>query len=260
MNRKNIAFLLVLVSVFALFEPLGVHAFFQNKPTSAAAEATVRVRPLGPVLPGRDVVLSFELESSGSVNVVCFTLDFNPAVFTYRSSQLGSDKTATANLAVNAEQTAKGKFGLLVDSLGAFEKGTKQVVTAVFSVAKDARPGPNTFSFSATPTQQGVATVDGRMLKADYVAATVDVGERKGAIVGRILDQDLKGSVHAVVVLKSATGEEKTYRTTSFGTFLFDGIADGTYVIHAKSRNYSFAPINVEHKGVFTALEFVEAT
>lgn len=261
MKRKTKAILVLIAATLLSLEPYHAYGFLQNTAAnSKPVEATVRVRALTPVIPGRDVILSLELLSSGTVNVVCFTLNFDPAVFTYRSSQLGADKTATANLAVNTEQTASGKFGLLVDSLGPFGKGTSQIATAVFAVAKDAKPGAYNFFFNETPTKLGVASTDGRMLNAEYETGVIRVSEKKGAVVGRVLDQELRGSRQASVVLKSENGAEKAYRTTSFGTFIFDDMPDGNYVIEIKSRNYSFAPINIKHKGVFTAVEFVEAT
>jgi len=263
MRQKKIALSLLVISIFFNVDAYHIRAAFQNnapKASTEKAEATMRARALTPVVPGRDMTLAFELVSDGKVNAVSFTINFDPTVFKYVSSALGADKPEAAHLAVNAEQTAKGKFGLLVDAIKPFEKGTRQVVTAVFRVADDARPGSHSFTFSPTPTQQGTAATDGRMLKTDYQTAVINIGERKSAIVGRVLDMDWRGLRHAKVVLKKPDGTEKVYLTGTFGTFLFEDLAEGSYTIVVNSRNYSFTPQVVEAKGPFTELRFIEAT
>ena len=239
------------------------NAYFQNSNRTSAktkSDARISVKPIGLVSPGRETAMSFELESNGKVNVISFTVNFDPSVFKYVSSSLGSDHPETANLAVNAEQTAKGKFGILVDSAKPFEKGKKQILTAVFKVAPDARPGSYDFSFSAVPTRQGVATTDLEMLKTNYETGSIQVGSPRKAIVGRVLDQEMKGVRHAKIVLKSPDGREKIYVSGSFGYFIFDDLKDGVYTISVSDKNYSFAPRIVEVKETFNIVDFVEAT
>lgn len=255
----RIAALFVVLGSFFCVDSRPAFSFFQaQKPAGSEYEATIRIKPLGPVVPGREAVFAFELVAAGQVVATSFTLNFDPAAFKYVSSSLGTDRPETVNLAVNDQQTAKGKFGLLIDSRFPYSKGTKQIATIVFAVAPDAKPGDYSFFFNDTPAKQGVAAVDGKMLKTDYQAATIKIGERKKAIVGRVLRADGRGSWHATVSLRLADGSERTYRTGSFGAFIFEGLPDGDYTIIAKSRRHPLESQKITAQNAFTEVNFVE--
>ncbi len=257
------SFVVALLAVSMLF---GTHfqpafGFLQNTKTpSEGAEATIRVKALGPVIPGREAIFAVELVSAGNVVAASFTLNFDPAAFKYVSSSLGVDRPETVNLAVNDQQTSKGKFGMLVDSRVAYEKGTRQIAKVIFAVSPEARSGDYQFFFNDNPAKQGVAAVDGQMLKTDYQTATIKIAEKKSAIVGRVLDQDLRGVRHSTVVLRLPDGTERSYRTGTFGAFLFEDLAEGTYTIEVRNKRYSFGAHSLEAKGAFSVRDFVEAT
>lgn len=254
-----IAFLAVIALLAVSSHP--VFGFLQNsKVAGDAAEATIRLKALGPVIPGREAIFAVELVSAGNVVAASFTLNFDPAAFKYVSSSLGVDRPETVNLAVNDQQTSKGKFGMLVDSRVAYEKGTRQIAKVIFAVSPEARPGDYQFFFNDNPAKQGVAAVDGQMLKTDYQTATIKIAEKKSAIVGRVLDQDLRGVRHSTVVLRLPDGTERSYRTGTFGAFLFEDLAEGTYTIEVRNKRYSFGAQSLEAKGAFSVRDFVEAT
>jgi Carboxypeptidase regulatory-like domain/Cohesin domain len=259
-KHKSISVAILAVITFFSTDPKAVFAFLQNsKPAGSGTEATIRVKALSPVVPGRDAIFAIELVSAGKVVATSFTLNFDAAAFKYVSSSLGADRPETVNLSVNDQQTSKGKFGMLVDSRVAYEKGTRQIAKIVFAVSPEARSGDYQFFFNDTPARQGVAAIDGQMLKTDYETATVKIAEKKNAIVGRVFDQDLRGVRHSTVVLKLPDGSERTYRTGSFGAFIFDDLAEGTYTIEVRNKSYTFAAQSVEAKGAFSVRDFVEA-
>lgn len=63
------------------------------------------------------------------------------------------------------------------------------------------------------------------------------------SISGKVLTNEGRGLVNAIVILTDSQGAIRTARTTSFGSFRFNELESGqTYIIGVKSKQYSFVP------------------
>ena len=63
------------------------------------------------------------------------------------------------------------------------------------------------------------------------------------SISGKVLTNEGRGLVNAIVILTDSQGAIRTARTSSFGSFRFDELESGqTYVISVKSKQYIFVP------------------
>ncbi|MEQ1605121.1 MAG: cohesin domain-containing protein [Pyrinomonadaceae bacterium] len=136
--------------------------------------ATIRARNVKATA-GREVTLEIELESKEDITVMVFSLDFDPAVFTYVSSKLSPGVPKAAVLTVNAEQTAAGKFGALIDSSTAFTIGKKAIMTVVFRVAADAPARDYQINFSSKPARQSTSNIKTQLVDTKFEPATVSV-------------------------------------------------------------------------------------
>lgn len=141
----------------------------QNAPT-----ATIRALDMKATA-GRDISLQIELESKEDISVMIFSLDFDPSAFTYVSSKLNPGAPKSAVLTVNAEQTAAGKLGALIDSSTAFASGKKAVMTVVFHVAPNAPAQNYNFNFTSRPAKQSVSTVKTQLVNTKFEPATVRI-------------------------------------------------------------------------------------
>lgn len=143
-----------------------------NAPTATIIAKSVKATA------GRDVTVEIELESKGDITVMVFSLDFDPNVFTYVSSKISSAAPKEAVLTVNAEQTAVGKFGAIIDSSAAFGMGKKPAMTVVFHVAPKAPAGDYPINFSSKPARQSVSTIKTQLVDTKFESATVHVAAR----------------------------------------------------------------------------------
>lgn len=141
----------------------------QNVPT-----ATIRARNVTATA-GREVTLELDLDSNDDVTVMVFSLEFDPAVFTYVSSKISPGTPKSAVLTVNAEQTAAGRLGAMLDSAEAFAAGRKPVMTVTFRVAADAPVRDHQIIFSSKPARQSVSTIKTQLVNTTFEPATVRV-------------------------------------------------------------------------------------
>lgn len=141
----------------------------ENVPT-----ATIRARN-ATATAGREVTLELDLESKYDITVMVFSLEFDPAVFTYVSSKISPGTPKSAVLTVNAEQTATGKLGAMLDSAEAFTVGRKPIMTVTFRVAADAPARDHQIIFSSKPARQSVSTIKTQLVNTTFEPATVRV-------------------------------------------------------------------------------------
>ncbi len=77
-------------------------------------------------------------------------------------------------------------------------------------------------------------------------------------ISGQVLDPDRNGVSNAVVTVEGTNGSRITTRTSSFGYFVFEGVAAGnSYVISVGSKRFSFEPRVVSVTDDVFGLEFI---
>jgi len=63
------------------------------------------------------------------------------------------------------------------------------------------------------------------------------------SISGKVLTNEGRGLVNAIVILTDSQGATRTARTSSFGSFRFGELESGqTYIISVNSKQYSFVP------------------
>ena len=170
----------------AAFEPTAANKYvvppspaISNAQTATPADpnaptATIRAKSVKAIA-GRDVTVEIEIASKGDITVMVFSLDFDPNVFTYVSSKISSAAPKEAVLTVNAEQTAAGKFGAIIDSSVAFGVGKKSAMTVVFHVAPDAPARDYPINFSSKPARQSVSTIKTQLVDTKFESATVHV-------------------------------------------------------------------------------------
>lgn len=126
-----------------------------------------------------------------------------------------------------------------MDSVNAFEAGSRQVMTVTFRVAPNAPFGTYPITFSGSPTSQSVSTNLGVLVAASYVTGSFVVSESPGTststISGKVLTPEGAGLRNAVVRLLAADGTTRTATTSSFGSYTFESVpnAPGLYVSHA---------------------------
>ncbi len=124
--------------------------------------------------PGQSLTVALELNSQGDENAIGFSLNFNPALLSYQSSNLGNGVPAGAAFFINANAAASGRIGfaLALPAEQKFQAGTRQVFTMIFNVANNAS-GNSTLSFGDDPARRDVADINGNSVTCNFRAGTV---------------------------------------------------------------------------------------
>lgn len=139
-----------------------------------APTATIRARN-AKATAGREVTVELELESKEDITVMVFSLNFDPKVFTYVSSKISPGTPESAVLTVNAEQTAEGRFGAMLDAAGAFAGAKKPIMTVVFRVAPETAAGDYQIAFGPKPARQSTSNIKTQLVDTKFEPATVRV-------------------------------------------------------------------------------------
>ncbi len=127
---------------------------------------------------GSEVTVDLELESKEDIGAMVFTLDFDPAVFTYVSSTLSPKAPKSAVLTLNDKQTGSGKLGALMDSTVPFSQGKNTVMSVVFKISSDAPARDHQFSFSSKPAIQSVSNIKTGLVETKFIPGNVRVTSR----------------------------------------------------------------------------------
>ncbi|MEO5801893.1 MAG: immunoglobulin domain-containing protein, partial [Verrucomicrobiota bacterium] len=136
--------------------------------------STVRVINTSAVS-GGNFVLPIELTALGNENTLGFSLSFDPAIFTYTGSSLGSGLSAT--LISNTNQLGTGKLGLGV-ALSAnqtFTAGTQQLVQVSFKVAPVTNALGTSINFGDQPTVRQVSDAGANVLWSSFIGGIVSI-------------------------------------------------------------------------------------
>ncbi|MFT3743767.1 MAG: cohesin domain-containing protein [Pyrinomonadaceae bacterium] len=139
-----------------------------------APTATIRARNTKATA-GREVTVELELDSKEDITVMVFSLDFDPKVFTYMSSKISPGTPQSAVLSVNAEQTAEGRFGAMLDAAAAFAGSKKPIMTVVFRVAAETAAGDYQIAFGTKPARQSTSNIKTQLVDTKFEPATIRV-------------------------------------------------------------------------------------
>ncbi|MGH9768188.1 MAG: kelch repeat-containing protein, partial [Blastocatellia bacterium] len=129
-------------------------------------------------MPGGAVSVPIELVSTGGVNALGFSLNFDPAVLTNSQAAVGGD-AAGATLNPNPSQVAQGRLGLLLalPSDMSFAAGTRQIMTVTFTIADGGAVNSSPITFGSQPTPQEVVDVAANVLPANFQPGAVIINQ-----------------------------------------------------------------------------------
>jgi len=148
--------------------------------TVTPSNASTFVRVLNSTgTPGGTAVVPVELESSGNVTAVSFSLKFNAAILSNPQVALAPDATAAGatSLLQNRGQINTGRLGLAVafppeNPPKRFPSGKVKLVNVTFTVASSAS-GQTIVEFDNQPTSQLVLDANNNELTANFTPGTV---------------------------------------------------------------------------------------
>lgn len=126
--------------------------------------------------------IKIESDAQGDENALAFSLNFDPALFTFTNATLGAGATG-AQLIVNPNQAASGRvgFGIALNPNQTFAAGTKSLLTLQFQ-ATSGNATATAISFGDQPVVRGVADIYANSLSTMYTDATLTVnGDTKPA-------------------------------------------------------------------------------
>ncbi|MGH9768265.1 MAG: S8 family serine peptidase, partial [Blastocatellia bacterium] len=133
--------------------------------------------------PGQANTLNIELQAQGGENALGFSLNYDPAVLTFVSADVGGGATG-ATLLTNTSQTANGRAGIALalpagQGLGA---GARRIVNARFNVAAGASAAMTQVSFGDQPVRRELADVNTNELTASYANAVITIGRTVASV------------------------------------------------------------------------------
>lgn len=120
------------------------------------------------------VVVVFDAQ--GGENAFGFSLNFDPLQLRFVSAVVGKD-AANATLAVNTNQTANGRVGVVLALPGgqSFATGMREVVIMNFSAIATGNPEMTPINFGDSPVARELADVNARVLSANFTGASVKI-------------------------------------------------------------------------------------
>ena len=156
--------------------------------TSNAAQLTIVARLVRVVsqggAPAVAVVVPIELVAAGNENGVAFSVQFDPALLTFNSSEAGT-ATVGAPMIENAEQAASGKLGYQIakNPNQVFTVGVQQILKLTFTVNAAAPAGASAaITLTDAPSQRLIGDVTGNPLAGAFVGGTVTVAAYEGDV------------------------------------------------------------------------------
>ncbi len=126
--------------------------------------------------PGQANNLEIELEAQGGENALGFSLNYDPAVLSFVSAEIGAGAQG-ATLLTNASQTANGRAGiaLALPAGQGFAAGARRVVSVRFNVTAGASAAMTQVSFGDQPIRREIADVNTNELAANYADAVITI-------------------------------------------------------------------------------------
>jgi hypothetical protein len=122
-----------------------------------------------PLQRGQDTAVTIELDSQGDANAVAFTLNFDPAVLTYRSLEWIDDAGIPVRV-VNANEVAGGRIAIVAGASAgtSLPAGTRQLMRLSFAVAAASAASESTIGFAEQPALREVASAAATELTAEF--------------------------------------------------------------------------------------------
>ncbi len=241
--------------------PIGPINTLAGKPAMSAENSNRIIRAVNTSgIAGQRVTVSFQIDSQGDEAAASFAVGFDPQILSNPLVKIGSDAPFGSRLGTNVMDAATGRIGILVDSPGTYQNGTKQMITISFDVAMNAQPGSAAITFTSSPTPQSVSGNLGQTLAANYQSGTVQINSnaRPASISGRVLTPDGRGVRNAVVTITDQSGIVRTATTGSFGYYRFEDVeASSTLIVSVGSKRYRFAPRIVQVFDTLADVDFV---
>lgn len=128
--------------------------------------------------PGSTVAIPIEIVSTGGVNGLGFSINFDPAILSAPQAALGSDATGSS-FNINSSQSAQGRLGVTLAMPGnqAFPGGTRQILTVTFTIAAGVTATSSPITFGSQPIPQEVADVAANTLLANFQGGVVTINQ-----------------------------------------------------------------------------------
>ena len=165
---------------------------------------------------GQNVAVTVQLDSQGDEAATSFTANWNPAVLTYVTSALGTGVPSASNLALNTNQIAQGRLGVLIDSTNPFAAGTRQILTVTFAVAANAPAGVYPVGFTGAPTPLSVSSPQGGLLATTYDNGNVLLGlNEPGRLIRSVSRTAQAGQTIPVIFQLDSQGDEASASFTA---------------------------------------------
>ncbi len=123
---------------------------------------------------GSLVTVPILLAAQGNENSLGLSLNFDPAVLSYRAISNGNN-AASAMIFVNTNQIANGRLGfqLGLPAGSSFASGTQQVALVTFALVGNATPGTSVLSFGDVPVVREIVDAAAAPLPASYIGGVV---------------------------------------------------------------------------------------
>jgi len=120
------------------------------------------------------VIVAFDAQ--GGENAIGFSLTFDAAQLRFLSAVVGKD-AAGATLAVNTNQTANGRIGLVLALPGgqSFAAGARELVVLNFTAMASGNPETTALGFGDQPVARELADVTARVLPASFNGGSVKI-------------------------------------------------------------------------------------
>jgi len=153
--------------------------------------------------PGQANTLNIELAAQGGENALGFSLNYDPAVLSFVSAEIGGAATG-ATLLTNSTQTANGRVGiaLALPAGQGLAAGARRIVNARFNVAAGATAAMTQVSFGDQPVRREMADVNTNELTASYANAVITIGRT----VANVSAASFSGTMLATESIASAFG------------------------------------------------------
>jgi hypothetical protein len=148
--KPHDSFLILVPILFLLVELVSASHWLGQAAQSGREIRAVNVT----ASPGQNLTVALELNSQGDENAIGFSLNFNPALLSYQSANLGNGAPAGAVFFINPNAAASGRVGftLALPTEQKFQTGARQVFTVTFSAANNAA-GSTALSFGDDPAR-----------------------------------------------------------------------------------------------------------
>lgn len=125
---------------------------------------------------GQSGLIAVVFDAQGGENGIGFSLTFDSAQLHFLSAAVGKD-AANATLAVNTNQSANGRVGIVLALPGgqSFTAGVRELAVVNFTAAANGNPVMTAISFGDLPVARELADANARVLAANFTGGLVKI-------------------------------------------------------------------------------------